>query len=86
MNTLADALIDAMAYVNMPSADSDREDEDCREMECICQILDGCSKAEQKALIQAAERAIEATRKAKKPDQLLLGIYQEILSELRERF
>ena len=81
MNLLADALVDAIAYINMPSGDSDREDDDCRQLEYLAHMLDGCSKAEKKALIDATMRAI-----AKDPDPLLLNIYQEMLDDFLERF
>jgi len=86
MNKLADALIDAIAYIDMPSGDDDRDDDDCRQLECLDCIINRCSKAEKKALIDAVKRAIAKTKKGGETDHLLLSIYEDILSDFRERF
>jgi hypothetical protein len=80
-STLADALIYAIAYLNVAPGDDDRHDDDCRALEWVYCAIDRCSLAEQRALTDAAKRAM-----AMESSPLLVATYDDILADLNERF
>lgn len=86
MNTLADALIYALAYLNVAHGDDDRQDDDCRAFESVIDTLTRSSAAEQQALVDAAARAIAAESSAEPQNHLLISTYRDILDDLQERF
>ena len=86
MNALADALIYALAYLNVAPGNDDRQDDDCRAMESIIDTLSRSSVPEQQALVDAATRAISAESAAEPPNYLLISTYGDILDDLHEHF
>ena len=86
MHVLADALIYALAYINVAPGNDDRHDDDCRALESIVHTLSGSSIAEQEALADAAMRAIATESAAASPNHLLISTYRDVLDDLRERF
>lgn len=86
MDALADALIYALAYLNIAPGDDDRQDNDCRAMESMIDMLERSSEAEQQALVSAAVRAIARESAIEPPNHLLISAYRDILDDLHDRF
>jgi deoxycytidylate deaminase len=72
MDTLADALIYAIAYLNVAHGEDDRQDDDCRALESIMATLTQCAIAEQQALVAAVNRAIAVENAVEYPNHQLL--------------
>jgi hypothetical protein len=84
MKTLADALVYAVTYINLRKDESDEiAQQDVEALESIAGFLqDGATKKEEDALAAAAERALAAELKHRRPRKVFVRDYKHWMEEM----
>ncbi|GEP43339.1 hypothetical protein [Brevifollis gellanilyticus] len=78
MNNLADALVYAVAYINLAPGD-----DDCGALESIMGFLHGATRDELQAVREALERAVKAEEASGSPRLDVLNAYNELRDSLQ---
>jgi hypothetical protein len=83
MQALADAVVYAVTYINLPRGDDEEEDDDCGALESIADLLrNGATDLEQDALAAAAKRALCAERESPSPRPEFIASYSNWMEEM----
>jgi len=81
MDAIADALVYAVAYINLRKGD-DSLDDDAGGLESIAGILSNASATEQDALAAAAERALAAELTLTEPREEFIRDYRTWMEDI----
>lgn len=83
MDAIADALVYAAVYINLRGADDDEfADDDVGALESIAAFLHSTTPADQDALAAAAERALAAEKKSKRPRKKFIHDFGHWMEEM----
>ncbi|WP_038164837.1 hypothetical protein [Verrucomicrobium sp. BvORR106] len=82
MNTLADAVIAALAYISTAQAHDDRLDDDVQALESLTATLHHCSAAERDALRAALQRARTGAESSANTHPDLLDTFRAIETDI----
>ena len=85
MDSIADALVYAVSYINcrpLEDAESRYDDGDVGALESIAGFLHNATPAEQDALAAAAERALTAERSAPRPRPEFVRDYERWMEDM----
>lgn len=85
MNSIADALVYAVSYINcrfFENAQSKYDDEDVGALESIAGFLHNASPAEENALAAAAERALAKERASPQPRLEFVRDYERWMEDM----